>query len=95
MPRGGRREGSGRPRGSLTHRTQEIAERALAEGSTPLDVMLTAMRKHTDANEWDRAATIAKDAAPYIHPRLQAVEHSGKDGGPIQVTIAGDDASLL
>lgn len=26
------------------------------------------------------AAAIAKDAAPYIHPRLAAIEHTGKDG---------------
>lgn len=37
----------------------------------------------------------ARDAAPYVHPRLTAVAHTGKDGGPIQVTIAGDDSSLL
>lgn len=26
------------------------------------------------------AAAVAKDAAPYIHPRLAAIEHTGKDG---------------
>lgn len=26
------------------------------------------------------AADVAKDAAPYIHPRLAAIEHTGKDG---------------
>ena len=30
------------------------------------------------------AATIAKHAAPYIHPRLSAIEHTGKDGAPLQ-----------
>lgn len=28
----------------------------------------------------------AKDAAPYCHARLAAVEHMGKGGGPIEVT---------
>lgn len=37
----------------------------------------------------------ARDAAPYMHARLQAVEVTGKDGGPVQVQIAGDDAGLL
>ena len=27
----------------------------------------------------------AKDAAPYVHARLSAVEHTGKDGGPVSV----------
>ena len=30
------------------------------------------------------AATIAKHAAPYMHPRLSAIEHTGKDGAPLQ-----------
>jgi hypothetical protein len=30
----------------------------------------------------------------YGKPR-QTLEHTGEDGGPIQVTIAGDDAALL
>lgn len=30
------------------------------------------------------AATIARHAAPYVHPRLSAVEHTGKDGAPLQ-----------
>jgi len=30
------------------------------------------------------AAAVAKDAAPYMHPRLSAVEHSGPNKGPIQ-----------
>ena len=30
------------------------------------------------------AANIAKHAAPYMHPRLSAIEHTGKDGAPLQ-----------
>ena len=30
------------------------------------------------------AATIARHAAPYVHPRLSAIEHTGKDGVPLQ-----------
>ena len=30
------------------------------------------------------AATIARHAAPYVHPRLSAIEHTGKDGTPLQ-----------
>lgn len=44
MPRGGRREGAGRKQGSVTTRTREVAERAVAEGKTPLEVMLDNMR---------------------------------------------------
>lgn len=44
MARGGKREGAGRKVGALTKRTSAIAERALAEGKAPLEVMLDNMR---------------------------------------------------
>ncbi len=44
MARGGKREGAGRKVGALTKRTRAVAERALAEGKTPLEVMLDNMR---------------------------------------------------
>jgi hypothetical protein len=84
MPRGGHRAGAGRKKGSRTIRTARIAEQAAAEGITPLEVMLTAMRRHAQAGQWDQAAVFAKDAAPYMHPRLQAIQHTGANGGPIQ-----------
>lgn len=87
MPRGGKRPGAGRPKGSrspATIKRKEIAERALAEGITPLEVMLRTMRDHFAAGRLDQASAVAKDAAPYMHPRLAAVEHSGPGGGPIE-----------
>jgi hypothetical protein len=30
------------------------------------------------------AAAIARYAAPYLHPRLSAIEHTGKNGAPLQ-----------
>jgi len=44
MSRGGPRKGAGRKQGSLTKRTQAIAERAAATGQSPLEVMLENMR---------------------------------------------------
>lgn len=43
MSHGGKREGAGRPKGALTVRTREVAERALAEGRVPLEIMLDNM----------------------------------------------------
>jgi hypothetical protein len=90
---GGRRPGAGRKAGAVTSKTRELADRAAEGGILPVDYMLTVLR---DPNETpDNRKWAAQQAAPYLHPKLAAVEHSGKDGGPIQVTIAGDDASLL
>ena len=80
MTHGGKRTGAGRKKGSKTARVQEIAAEAKAAGITPLEVMLGAMRQAWDGNDKDAAARFAKDAAPYVHPRLAAVEHTGKDG---------------
>lgn len=44
MGRGGKRDGAGRKKGALTVRTAKVAERATAEGTTPLEVMLDNMR---------------------------------------------------
>lgn len=84
-PRGGKRANAGRPKGSTTKRKREVARRAAADGLSPIEVMLKAMREHAALKEWAEAAKYAQMAAPYIHPRLQAIQHTGKEGGPIEV----------
>lgn len=82
--RGGPRKGAGRPKGAATTRTRKVADRESRNGLTPLEVMLKAMRVHANKKDWDAAASIAKDAAPYMHAKLASVQHSGPKGGPIQ-----------
>jgi hypothetical protein len=33
------------------------------------------------------AQDCARDAAPYMHPKLNSVSHTGPDGGPLQVLV--------
>jgi hypothetical protein len=80
---GGARPGAGRPKGSANKKTQEIVAKALEQGITPLEYMLGVMRDV--AADTERRDDMAKACAPYLHPRLQAVEHSGKDGGDIGI----------
>jgi hypothetical protein len=82
---GGARAGAGRKKGGANKKTREIADKAAEEGLTPLEYMLEVLRNTEETPENRRWA--AEKAAPYIHPRLQAVEHSGKDGGPMHVTF--------
>lgn len=82
--RGGRRKGAGRPKGAATKRSRKIADKESQNGLTPLEVMLRAMREHAKNDDWDAAASIAKDAAPYMHPKLASTQHTGRGGGPIQ-----------
>jgi hypothetical protein len=82
---GGKRKGAGRKAGSVTKKTRKIAERAIEEGITPLEVMIKAMHDYFATGDWIRAAAIAKDCAPYVHPKLSSIEHAGKDGGPLVI----------
>jgi hypothetical protein len=61
------------------------------EGITPLEVLLNAMRHFDKAGDLEKAAFFAKDAAPYMHPRLATVAVGGTPGAPIEtkdVTMA-------
>jgi hypothetical protein len=80
----------GRKRGTPNRATTAVAIRAevAASGETPLDYMLRVMRD--ESVESSRRDEMAKAVAPYVHPKLAAVEQqiSGKDGGdPIRMLI--------
>lgn len=68
--------GRGRPIGAAARRRQEITVRAISNGKTPLEYMIQVMLDPTA--DWQRRDDMAKACAPYIHPRLAAVEHSGE-----------------
>jgi integrase len=87
MAHGGARKGGGRKAGALTTKARAIAEQAIADGITPLEVMLHAMRATFETGDLVAAASLAKDAAPYAHPRLAAVEQSGPDGGAMTTEV--------
>jgi hypothetical protein len=79
---GGARPGSGRKPGSVTQKTREIAERAIKEGLTPLEYMLAVMRD--EVNDTETRMDAAKSAAPYLHPRLNAITVAGDDDAPLR-----------
>lgn len=97
--RGGARPGAGRPKGSPNKATQWRQAQVAATGATPLEVMIEAMRHHLAVARQAQAvgdvkiagaalrqaADLAAQAAPYVHPRLTAVQHSGHNGGPVEV----------
>lgn len=88
----------GRKQGATNIKTREIAEKAIKQGITPLEVMLSLMRKAwdaatkaTDPKEQerleDKAGAHAKDAAPYLHAKLQPVDRAGSADLNITVKI--------
>lgn len=75
MAKGGKRDGAGRKPGVPNKRTAETAAAVEASGLTPLDYMLSILRDPLMSP--DARMDAAKAAAPYVHARLAAVEHSG------------------
>lgn len=75
MPRGGKREGAGRTKGTANKASIARQAEIMASGLTPLDYMLEILRD-TEAPKDDRKWA-AQQAAPFVHPKLAAVEHSG------------------
>ena len=74
---GGPRPGSGRPKAQTTVKTREIADRIAVDGEpAPLNILVSHMRTlwaSKDLDDKKAACAIARDAAPYLHPRLQPV----------------------
>jgi hypothetical protein len=82
---GGRRPGAGRKPGKKNTRSQEIANQQRAGGITPLEYMLQILRDEKETPEVRMEA--AQSAAPFMHSRLQSIQHTGKDDGPIEIDI--------
>ena len=76
MPRGGKRKGAGRKPGAATVKTREAANLMSAAGITPLGYFQGLLDGSQLFDEVKFEA--AKAAAPYVHARLAAIEHSGQ-----------------
>lgn len=74
MARGGKRSGAGRPLGSATRKTREIANAASVAGQSPLEIILRFMAEAAARGEAESAVKYAAIAAPYVHPRLSSIE---------------------
>ena len=84
--KGGATPGAGRKPSSLTIKTREAAEKLALSGIGPLEVLIQTMR-HLWSQAIDKssgllididkaleASELAKEAAPYMHPKLQAIQ---------------------
>jgi hypothetical protein len=85
---GGARRNAGRKPGQRIKRTQEIVAGALAEGLTPLGYMLETLRN--PQAEQHRRDEAARNAAPFVHPKLNALavnDLTGDSGGTLELKI--------
>jgi hypothetical protein len=98
---GGSRPGAGRKPGSKTKKTAIIAQQARDAGISPLEVMLSTMRRlwqlHLDSGDLGlavQASAIAREAAPFCHPRFCGIayqelepDRKPEDAAPPRVTM--------
>lgn len=82
----------GRKKGTPNKATAAQREAVAASGLTPLAYMLSVMRD--EKNPRDVRLDAANKAAPYVHPRLAAVEHSGNPDRPLNVNVNDPRAAL-
>jgi hypothetical protein len=90
---GGSRAGAGRPPGAVNETTKLIRAAAQKHGPEMIDELVR-LAKESESDAARVAAANAVLDRGYGRPK-QSVEHSGEDGGPVQVTIAGRIAGLL
>lgn len=84
MASGGARPGAGRKPGAANQKTREVADKALKEGISPLEVMLMDMRQKFEAGDISAAADRACDCAPFIHARLSSTNVQVRNVSSIQ-----------
>jgi hypothetical protein len=85
MSHGGARPGSGRRKGGANKFNDEARAKAAAGGMLPLDYLLGLLRNENETQEV--RIDVAKAAAPYLHARLAAIEHSGDDEHPFKLVV--------
>lgn len=79
--RGGRQKGTRNKQTKLkVEARSELIAAAETTGETPLEYMLRVMRTSEDTKRKDAMAIAA---APFIHPKLAAVEHKGDPENPV------------
>lgn len=83
---GGLRKRAGRKAGIAKKCSRQIAEQAISEDCSPLEVLLRLMRKAYIDHDFEAAGKYAKDAAPYCHPRMSSVKQSVKDNVTVNIT---------
>lgn len=84
---------AGRPKGSKSSPYVKYATEAVANRKKPLDIMLEAMWRRDAAGDEEGAVSIAKDAAPYIHPKIQPKSLGAETEQTVNININSKDIS--
>lgn len=78
----------GRPFGSKSKINKAIAEGIAERGVTPLEFMLSIM--NSKKYSADMRLDAARSAAPYVHPKLAQVSHTGSINSELNVKLSDE-----
>src|SRR5512132_2652710 len=104
--KGGPVPGAGRKPGATVVRSRKIANELAREGLMPLPTMINVMRElwqqaadaPTAAERLEKkllACAVAKDAAPYLHPRLTSVAATVRQVNSVKDLSDAELAALI
>ena len=68
----------------VMHELYEEADKCTLDGQQVGDLFGDALVNEGRIKLLNMAAAVGRHAAPYMHARLSAIEHTGKDGAPLQ-----------
>lgn len=71
---GGKRKGAGRPKGSLTRRSEVLAEALLSNGHCPVEALIRLAQEAEAQGDLGQAIGAWKSIIPYVYPKPKAVE---------------------
>ena len=71
---GGKRRGAGRPKGSVTRRSEVLAEALLSNGQCPVDALVRLAQEAEAQGDLGQAIGAWKSILPYVYPKPKAVE---------------------
>lgn len=94
MPRGGKREGAGRPKGRLASNTIELAEKLKALNCDPFEGMVRLAQD--EGNDPQLRGRMYAELAQYVFPKrksveleakVETVEHKGPDANDLAAKL--------
>lgn len=71
---GGKRPGAGRPKGSLSRRSEALADKLLSEGKCPVAALVRIAEAAEKDGDRKQAIDAWKSVLPYVHPKPKAVD---------------------
>jgi len=86
MAKGGKREGAGRKPG-VPNRDKAVLRDMVNAAFPDWDPVLAMAKIATTTMDPAVELQACKEVAQYIHPKLKAIEHSGKDGDAIEFVV--------